>query len=140
MQNRVRMQETDLKPGLSNPEPALSPPEPKRNRHELHVWAVAYEHLVVTRFGEYFHPMANSELNAASRVKTWSIGAERRYDLIYRNHGREANTEKEITKSRPYIRWMAHLQPAMVQAGPRDDVRRHWTLGWRQLEYRIKGQ
>jgi len=84
--------------------------------------------------------MANSELNAASRLKTWSIGAERRYDLIYRNHGWEAHTEKEITKSRPYIRWMAHLQPAMVQTGSCDDVRCHWTVEWRQLEYRIKGQ
>src|SRR5215467_3893928 len=35
---------------------------------------------------------------------------------------------------------MAHLQAAMVQTSSRDDVRRHWTVGWRQLEYRINGQ
>ena len=56
---------------------AVSPPEPKRNRHELHVWTAAHKHLMVTSLGEDLHPMAaNSELKASSRVETWFIGAE----------------------------------------------------------------
>lgn len=102
------------------------PPQPERNRHELHVWTAAHKHLVVARFGEHLCPVAaNSELKTTSHVETWSIGAERCHNSVYGNHGREAHAEKGITGNRTYIRGMAHLQPAMVQTGSCDDIRCH---------------